>query len=339
MQELMMILNGFSSTLLDWHSRLAMIYLLSTLLIAYIIWRSRGATRPFFAWLFPREIYTHKSNLVDAKIFALNMMLQIGGVFTALAAAPVIAQLVLDSLPGGATPGSMAPLTWGTRALATLVIVLTLDFCTYWTHRLHHETGILWPFHAVHHSAEVMTPLTVHRKHPVYIVISMLIRGFILGSVQGVMLYLFVGEVDLLTIGSVNAGYFIFNIVGSNLRHSHIWLSYGMVLEHILISPAQHQIHHSSNVKHYNKNYGEVFAIWDMMFGTLYVPKSYEDLDYGLANAHGTKIEQPHPTLYAAMLHPFVESWEALWKGTSRDRAVKTARTPQSATITKTLVE
>ena len=184
-----------------------------------------------------------------------------------------------------------------------------------------------------------MTPLTVRRKHPVYIVISMLIRGFILGSVQGVMLYLFVGEVDLLTIGSVNAGYFVFHVVGSNLRHSHIWLSYGRVLEHILISPAQHQIHHSSNVKHHNKNYGEVFAIWDMMFGTLYVPNSYEDLDYGLADAQGIKIDQPHPTLHTAILHPFIESWEALWKGTSRDPAVKAARIAQPATSTKTSVE
>ena len=58
------------------------------------------------------------------------------------------------------------------------------------------------------------------------------------------------------------------------------------------------------------------------MFGTLYVPKTYEDITFGLADANGQLIEQPHPTLRAAMLHPFVESWEALWKGTSRDPAV-----------------
>lgn len=322
MQDLIFFLREFMDFLFNWNSRLAFLYLAGTVVLAYVIWCARGRPNSFVSWLLPRDVYLHKSNLVDGKIFAFNTLLTMGGAFTAIAATPAVSHFVLTALSGDPAQGAAAGASWTTSALATLIIVLTLDFCVYWTHRIHHETQLLWPFHAVHHSAEVMTPLTVQRKHPMYIVIGIVIRGLILGSVQGVMLYVFVGHVDVMTIGSVNAAYFTFNMLGSNLRHSHIWLSYGRVLEHVFISPAQHHIHHSKDKKHYNKNYGEVFAIWDLMFGTLYVPKTYEDITFGLADANGQLIEQPHPTLRAAMLHPFVESWEALWKGTSRDPAV-----------------
>ena len=320
MQDALRFLREFADFLFNWNSRLALLYLGGTVVLAFFIWQARGRPQRFLTWLLPREVYLHKSNLVDAKIFALNTLLTMGGAFTAIAATPAVTHAVLTALSGDATPPAAGDVTWATAALATLIIILTLDFCVYWTHRLHHETSILWPFHSVHHSAEVMTPLTVQRKHPMYIVIGIVIRGVILGSVQGVMLYLFVGQVDILTIGSVNAGYFAFNMLGSNLRHSHIWLSYGRVAEHILISPAQHHIHHSKDRQHHNKNYGEVFAIWDLMFGTLYVPRDHEDITFGLADETGALIEQPHPTLRAALLQPVVESLLALWAGTSRDR-------------------
>ena len=194
--------------------------------------------------------------------------------------------------------------------MATLIMIVAMDFCKYWAHYIHHESRILWPFHALHHSAEVLTPLSANRNHPVFLLIRNLIYSFVLGGVQALAVFLLIGEIDLLTIGGANVGYFLFNILGANLRHSHVWLSYGPVLEHIFISPAQHQIHHSCDVKHHNKNYGEVFAIWDWMFGTLYVPNGEEKLTFGVADEHGQRLEQPHKTLRDALFKPFVESLE-----------------------------
>jgi sterol desaturase/sphingolipid hydroxylase (fatty acid hydroxylase superfamily) len=168
---------------------------------------------------------------------------------------------------------------------------------------------VLWPFHALHHSAEVLTPLTATRNHPVFLMIRNVIYSLVLGVVVAFSLFLLIGEIDLLTIGGANAGYVLFNVFGANLRHSHVWLSYGRTLEHILISPAQHQIHHSCDVKHHNKNYGEVFAFWDWMFGTLYIPDAEEKLTFGIADAEGNRIEQPHPTLRAALFKPFAEAF------------------------------
>lgn len=315
-----------ASSFISLNSRLAILYLCSTILVVAVLWIVRGRPKTFVQYLLPKEVYLHKSNIVDIKIFLFNSALTASGLFAAVTLTPVMTIAVLNALLA-MTGASTAPvdLTLGKMALATLIIILTLDFCTYWAHRLHHETSILWPFHALHHSAEVMTPLTVNRKHPMYVILSVLLRTFVVGSVQALMLFLLMGKIEILAIGTANAGYFIFNALGSNLRHSHVWLSYGPVLEHVFVSPAQHQVHHSIDPKHHDKNYGEVFAIWDLMFGTLYVLRSHEKLVYGLGDEHGQRIEQPYPNLRTAILHPFADSWRALWKGTSRAPETKLA--------------
>ncbi|HKL44680.1 MAG TPA: sterol desaturase family protein [Roseovarius sp.] len=310
-------------TFTSFESRLAIVYLLTTVLIVAALWIMRGRPTSFLAFLLPKDVYLHKSNLVDIKIFLFNALLAASGLFAAVTMTPLMTSMVLTALlevTGGST--AAPDLTLGKLALATLIMILTLDFCKYWAHRLHHETTVLWPFHALHHSAEIMTPLTAQRNHPVFLILRALLYTVVVGFVQALTLFLLMGKIEILTIGTVNAGYFIFNAFGSNLRHSHVWLSYGPVLEHIFISPAQHHIHHSIERKHYNKNYGEVFAIWDLMFGTLYVPRSYEKITYGLSDESGRRIEQPYPTLRSALLHPFADSWRALWKNTSRERVI-----------------
>ncbi len=293
--------------------RFALYYLAPTVAIAFVIWMVRDRSQPFWSWLLPRAVYRHRSTYVDVKLFLTNHILGVLGFFGALLFTPFIAYhalVTIATLAGGAyTPPPVTP----TRALLlTLIVVVVSDFAKYWTHRIHHEWPSLWPFHAVHHSADVLTPVTVARVHPVEIIIRNILTSVMVGMAQGATLYALMGDVSLVAVGGANVFYVVFNALGSNLRHSHIWLSYGRVMEHILISPAQHQIHHSAAKKHFNKNYGSIFALWDWMFGSLYIPESYEDLTYGVADADGTMIEQPHPTLRAALLHPFVESWQAI---------------------------
>jgi sterol desaturase/sphingolipid hydroxylase (fatty acid hydroxylase superfamily) len=330
MEVVSAFLDSLVNALTHWSSRIAVVYLCLTIIIAYVIWINRGKEQGFIRFLLPREVYFHRSNLVDFKIFLFNTLLRVGGFLTIVTVTPLVAASVLQNLGQltQADPATTEPTLW-LMALVTLVIIFTNDFCTYWVHRVHHEAKVLWPFHSVHHSAEVMTPLTVFRKHPVYDLISKAFKSVLVGVAQGIMLFAFVGEISVLLIGSAHAGYVLFNAFGANLRHSHIWLSFGPTLEHVFISPAQHQIHHSLERKHYNKNYGEVFAIWDWMFGTLYVPKSYEHLQYGLSDENGERIAQPHPTLRAALIVPFVDCWHTLWKGTSRDPALKQNRVQQ----------
>ena len=295
---------------LSWDSRIMVVYALSTLAIVFGLWLYRGRPETFLRWTFPKKVYRHKSNLVDIQMFIFNSVLGVLGVFAIIGFTTAMTVGTMEALSRWFTQPELPEIsdTWRV-VLATFLMVLTFDFCKYWAHYLHHENRFLWPFHALHHSAEVLTPLTAYRNHPVFLLVRSVITSIIMGTVTGIMLFFLMGEISIVTIGSANAGYVIFNVIGSNLRHSHIWLSYGRVLEHIFISPAQHQIHHSSAVKHHNKNYGEVFAFWDWMFGTLYIPKEHEILEFGLADSQGNPIEQPHPTLVSALFHPFIENW------------------------------
>ena len=53
-------------------------------------------------------------------------------------------------------------------------------------------------------------------------------------------------------------------------------------LEFIFISPFQHQIHHSSDPRHFNKNMGSKLAIWDYLFGTLVLSASTSKVNFGI---------------------------------------------------------
>ena len=289
--------------------RISPVYLLVTVLIAYAVFRARRIGGGFFAWLLPKTIVFHRSHITDIKLYAVGRLLSWAGVLgsvslTALTAAAVIAGLGREA---GLVEPHPVPLA--------LLIAAVNDFAVYWIHRWHHRLPALWPFHAVHHSAEVLTPITVYRKHPVYDAISVLGRSALIGLAQGVVLAFAVGKADITLIAGANFVYVLFNLAGSNLRHSHLWLRYGTVLEHILISPAQHQIHHSRAIRHKDRNYGEILAVWDWMFGTLYVPARREVLDFGLSDEHGRAVSQPHGSLSRALVVPFRESWRAMARG------------------------
>lgn len=307
------LLHDLLRTPFDPHLRVALFYLATTVIIAFLIWVLRGKPAPFLTWLLPRSVYRHPSNWVDVKIFIALRLMGALGLLGAAVLTPTVAYYMLVSLSqiaGGVY--DPPPITPARAVLATVLIVIAYDFCVYWVHRLHHEAPVLWPFHSVHHSAEVLTPLTTTRQHPLYTVFSLLFKSLVVGSVQALILFALIGKLSLLTIGGANALYVAFYTLGANFRHSHIWISYGRALEHILISPAQHQIHHSVELRHHNKNYGEVLAIWDWMFGTLYIPDRPEVLTFGIADAQGNRIEQPHTGLVSAMLGPFRDSYRVL---------------------------
>ena len=82
-------------------------------------------------------------------------------------------------------------------------------------------------------------------------------------------------------------------------------VSYPPWVSYIFISPAQHQTHHSIDAKHYDKNFGLIFAFWDWLFGTLYVPKGYEKLEFGISR------EEPNPfnSITEIYLKPFSKAW------------------------------
>jgi sterol desaturase/sphingolipid hydroxylase (fatty acid hydroxylase superfamily) len=157
----------------------------------------------------------------------------------------------------------------------------------------------LWEFHKVHHSAKVLNPLTFYRVHPVENILFGLRYSLSVGFVTGIFVYFFGAMIDIYMIFGANVFIVVFSLLGSNLRHTHVPISYGKYLEKIFISPKQHQIHHSN--KHFDKNYGGYLAIWDYMFGSLKLSKDVKVLKFGL------KKEQmkEYTTIKGILFFPF----------------------------------
>ncbi len=284
------------------------LYFLTTVLIAFLVWKMRRGKVGFFAYIAPREVYRHPSTRTDLMLSSLIIGLNALGFFAIFYVAPIVTiglLLALEGLWGG---GAAEPPSFAAGCLAVVLLFLTQDFCRFVTHYLHHKSPIFWPFHAVHHSADVLTPVTFYRAHPVYYAIQQLLMSLFIGVVQALVLFLFVGQIELWVVQATTIAFQGYMLFGGHLRHSHIPLSYGRVLEHILISPLQHQVHHSSDPKHFDKNFGEIFALWDWMFGTLYIPERDEALVFGIGDGKGGKIAQPYPTLRDILIKPFRES-------------------------------
>jgi sterol desaturase/sphingolipid hydroxylase (fatty acid hydroxylase superfamily) len=151
-----------------------------------------GGIKEFLRFMFPKNIYLHPCALVDYKLFLANRIFAPAGfisyfIFSGLTVA-ILANETED-LFNRVFSRFEEPLTWTYPSLLafTLCLALVSDFSTYVIHVLHHRIPILWEFHKVHHSAEVLTPITVYRKHPVYTVLSRCMDAVVIGPFQGVV--------------------------------------------------------------------------------------------------------------------------------------------------------
>ena len=268
-------------------SRFHWVSLLSALLLATGCWVYQRRHDPalarggIIAFLFPRQVWLHRSALLDYKFVLVDKILLVALIAAAAllffpgASAAIVDEVVKEV-------GEDVAASAGLLVAYTAALLLAEDFLRYWAHRLMHASPLLWQFHKVHHSPEVLVPFSQMRTHPVNGLVNLLRSGLAIGLVTGAFLLVFPSQLNAITILGINAGRFLFDATGSHLRHSHVWLSWGPALSRVLISPAQHQIHHSRLSRHWNRNYGSQFALWDWMFGTLYIPRRRERLVFGI---------------------------------------------------------
>ena len=292
--------------------RIFALYLVCALLLAYLAFRLRHqalapgeAFRRFLAYCFPKKMYAHRSAKLDYVFFLVN------GVLFPLFAAPLVMGGAMSALLVGNILthllGAMAePLTanWAVILLFTAALAVAMDAGVFITHYLQHRVPLLWEFHKVHHSAEVLTPITAYRVHPVDDLFTGSVSGLLVGCVGGAFTYFYGDALGFLSLAGLNVLVFAFYLMGYNLRHSHIWIAYPAWLSHVLISPAQHQIHHSRQPEHYDRNLGFMFAFWDWTAGTLYVPAEPEALDFGI----DTEDAAAFSSVARLYLHPFARA-------------------------------
>jgi sterol desaturase/sphingolipid hydroxylase (fatty acid hydroxylase superfamily) len=173
-----------------------------------------------------------------------------------------------------------------------------------------HKSPLLWEFHKVHHSAEVLNPITVYRMHPLDDILTMIVGGCLLGGADALLRFFITPDGYPYMLYGLSIVTFLFYLFGYNLRHSHVWVSYGERMSNIFISPAQHQIHHSKARRHWDKNYGFIFAFWDRMFGSLYVPRGFEQIEFGIGNGE----EREFSSVLRLYLVPFRNVFRRLLK-------------------------
>jgi sterol desaturase/sphingolipid hydroxylase (fatty acid hydroxylase superfamily) len=187
--------------------------------------------------------------------------------------------LELNSVLAGYGPVAQLPL-WQQG----LIVIIIGDFIGYWTHRLNHTFSPLWNFHAIHHSAEVIDWLTAVRIHPFN---DMFSKGLKIIFIMLLGFSPIAGELYVPVLSCYVA--FI---------HANVPWSYG-AFRHILASPAFHRWHHEMDAKAWGKNYAGLFPLYDVLFGTFYLPLGQQPKEFGIYGETMTEnfVDQ--------MLYPF----------------------------------
>lgn len=252
---------------------------------------------------------------------------------------PIVAALVLT--PWIATAFSVAvwthnalsahidplQLDWPPLAVAALfcvVLFVAWDLSRFVVHWAMHEVPALWQFHQVHHGAPGLNPLTLYRVHPVERVLYRIRGVFVTGLLTGLFYFAFGGKAVQLELLGVNALGLLFNLVGGNLRHSHVRWGFGR-LERWFVSPAQHQIHHQRDAMPtaLARNYGTFLAVWDRMLGSWAASDSVEEGPFGIAVSQ--RNHDPE-RLLSALFDPFLGVLR-LWASRRRGTKVATMAT------------
>lgn len=167
--------------------------------------------------------------------------------------------------------------------LQVICVLVIADLGFYSAHRLFHTVPWLWRFHAVHHSIEEMDWLAAHRVHPFDQILTKslsLIPVFVIGfSEEAILIFAVLFHWQSLLI------------------HSNVKINFGP-LRWLVASPEFHHWHHANHDKAYDKNFSGQLPLWDLIFGTVYMPKGEMPLKYG--------VDEPVPkTYWKQFLYPF----------------------------------
>jgi sterol desaturase/sphingolipid hydroxylase (fatty acid hydroxylase superfamily) len=231
-----------------------------------------------FEKMFPR----HRGQRIRRPQAALDVRYALTAALFGIASIAVgliIAVVSLAWLPGLALRPLVAMLPgW----LMPFVGVAVFDLAIYWAHRWSHEVPVLWRFHAVHHSTEHLDWISGFRNHP-----------FDGAVVAPPAVFLLAAGFDaeftgVLAVVQVITGLFLH----ANVRWR--WKP----LQRIVITPEFHHWHHSYEPDAHCSNYSVFLPLWDIMFGTYYMPTNRRPVRYGVS-------EDMPTTMWGQLRFPF----------------------------------
>lgn len=147
-----------------------------------------------------------------------------------------------------------------------IILLIFTDFVWYWYHRFAHEVNIFWSVHVVHHQSEDFN-YTISARITIF-------QAFVRTGFWAVLPLIGFPPQMITTMLLVHGTYPFFT-------HTRLIGKLGW-LEYFMVTPSHHRVHHAINPKYIDKNYGDVFIIWDKLFGTF--QKEEEEPEYGLTH-------------------------------------------------------
>lgn len=220
-----------------------------------------------------RRFYTLKDTITNLYLMVLNLSLETATRFISFAGLFYFLHLYRFEIQ----------LRW----LYWVILIVGVDFCYYWLHRLSHEVRLFWAVHVTHHSSDQFN-LTVGFRSSVF-----------------ESLYRFIFYIPLALLGYNPFDiYFIHSLlqIYGILVHTQFVGKLG-ILEYILVTPSHHRVHHASNIRCLDKNIGMAFIWWDKWFGTFAAEMEGEELKYGLTK----------PLHNQGPVNIVMHEWKSLW--------------------------
>ena len=191
-------------------------------------------------------------------------------------------QLLPEIFPHIKNIFSWVPFWWGFA-----IIAIADDLTQYWYHRLHHEIPWLWRFHRTHHSASYMGMAMASRQNVIYTIFFSQIY------LTAALVYLGLG-IPAIAVRAIKST--ITTLAHSSIPWDKPFYKYkalhpiAWVLERLISTPATHHAHHAATtddgVGHYKGNFGNMFFLWDVIFGTALISRQYPKA-YGISHYEG----------------------------------------------------
>lgn len=161
------------------------------------------------------------------------------------------------------------PDSWWVYAIA----FIGLDFKGYWSHRWNHKVNLFWNRHIIHHSSEEFNLSCALRQN--------------ISAIVGIYFFLYIPMAILGVPAKVVAFIAPIHFFSQFWYHTRLIGRMGF-LEHIIVTPSHHRVHHAINDEYLDKNFSEIFIIWDKLFGTFQEELETVPPVYGTKRPAGT---------------------------------------------------
>ena len=180
-----------------------------------------------------------------------------------------------------------------TTLVSIILGLLVLDLIgAYLPHLVQHKVKLLWYIHIVHHTDHKVDTTTANRHHPFESVVRFIftfIGIFISGAPIGLVLM-----------------YQSLSVIASQFNHANIHISNKVdkILSYVIVSPNMHKVHHHYELPYTDSNYGNIFSIWDRLFGT-YMELNKEEIIYGV----DTDLDEVQNSKFASLIERPFKKW------------------------------